>query len=307
MTRSQPAVFVGPTPDEELQRAVLAGGCRVVTTLEAADGVVWYGRDPADLQGRLPSAVRWLQLPDAGIEKWVAAGLVKPGLTVTSARGVYGPQVAEHALALVLACVHGVPAFSRVHVWDQAAAVVASLRGATVVVVGAGGIGSAFIDLLRPFGAQVLAVTPDGRPLEGADRTAAFAELEAVLGEADVVVLAAPSTPQTHHLIRASTLALMKASAVVVNVARGDLIDSDALLTALDDGTIAGAGLDVTEPEPLPDGHRLLTHPRALITPHVANPPHLKRLAFARRVHDNCSRFAEGRPLLAVVDTIKGY
>jgi D-3-phosphoglycerate dehydrogenase len=275
--------------------------------MEAADGVVWYGRDPAALQGVLPETVRWLQLPDAGIEKWVRAGLVTPELTVTSARGAYGPQVAEHALALVLACVHGVPAFSRADAWDPAAAVVASLRDATVVVVGAGGIGSAFIDLLGPFGAHVVAVTPDGLPVQGAHRSAAFSELEAVLGEADVVVLAAPSTPQTHHIIRGSTLALMKPSAVVVNIARGDLVETDALVNALDHGVIAMAGLDVTDPEPLPDGHPLLRHPRALITPHVANPPRMKRSAFARRVLDNCARFAAGRPLLAVVDTIKGY
>jgi D-3-phosphoglycerate dehydrogenase len=307
MSAVPPAVFVGPTPVEEFDQAVLAGGCRLSPSLEGADAVVWFGRDPAALQGRLPERVRWLQLPDAGVEKWVRAGVVTSALTVTSARGVYGPQVAEHALALVLACVHGVPVFARARAWDPAATAVATLRRATVVVVGAGGIGSALIDLLRPFGADVVAVTPDGRAVEGALRSIAFHDLPAVLPEADVVVLAAPSTPETRHLMRDATFALMKPSAVVVNVARGDLIDTDALVSALDAGTIAMAALDVTEPEPLADDHRLLTHPRALITPHVANPPHMKRSAFAQRVLDNCSRFADGRPLLAIVDIDKGY
>jgi phosphoglycerate dehydrogenase-like enzyme len=307
VTRPAPAVFVGPAPEEELTAAVLAAGCRLASEMTEADGLVWYGRDPAELQGRLPRGLRWLQLPDAGVEKWVQAGFLVQNYVVTSARGVYGPQVAEHALAVMLACVHGIPQFSRARVWEPAAATVSSLRTSTIVVVGAGGIGSALIELLKPFGSRVIAINRSGVPVEGAVKTYAYIDIDEVLPEADVLVLSAPSTAETRRLLNKRSLALMKRSAVVVNVARGDLIDTDALVDALDSGGISMAALDVTDPEPLPKGHPILSHPRALITPHVANPPYMKRRAFALRVLDNCTRFADGRPLVAVVDPNKGY
>lgn len=119
-------------------------------------------------------------------------------------------------------------------------------------------------------------------------------------------MLAAPATPETTGLINQRTLALMKPTAMLVNVARGNLIDSRALLSALDQGMLSAVALDVTDPEPLPDGHSFFNHPKVLITPHVANPPALKRASFARHVQENCRRFNHGEPLLGVIQTERG-
>jgi phosphoglycerate dehydrogenase-like enzyme len=132
-------------------------------------------------------------------------------------------------------------------------------------------------------------------------------ELDRVWPVTDHVVVAAPATPQTRHLIGAAQLAALRPTSWVVNVARGELIDTDALVRALGDGTIGGAALDVTDPEPLPPGHPLWTEPRAIITPHSANPRPLLNKAFVERVGENVARRIDGRELLGRVDVAAGY
>jgi phosphoglycerate dehydrogenase-like enzyme len=140
-----------------------------------------------------------------------------------------------------------------------------------MVVVGTGSIGRGVTRLLGPWGMTFVGVSRSGRPVDGFARVVPVGELRSVLPEADVVVIAAPSTPDTAGLIGADELDAMSEGAWLVNVARGALVDTDALVAALAAGSIAGAALDVTDPEPLPDGHPLWTEPRALITPHRAN------------------------------------
>ncbi|MHB8796407.1 MAG: D-isomer specific 2-hydroxyacid dehydrogenase family protein [Candidatus Nanopelagicales bacterium] len=301
-----PLVFVGPEPLEEVA-AVRSSGCRVTPVLTEAEAVVWFGRDPMALLGALPATVRWLQIPDAGVEKWLIGGFLDRDFVLTCARGVYGEQVAEHALALILACTRGIATFARARSWYPQAVAVTTLAGAQVTVIGAGGIGTSLIRMLGPLGCTTVAVTRSGRPVPGASRSISSADLEDALSSADVVVLAAPATVETKGMINERTLDLMKPTAILVNVARGDLIDSRALLAALDRGLLSAVGLDVTDPEPLPEGHSLLTHPRVLVTPHVANPPALKRASFARHVAENCRRFRTGEPLLGVIDVERGY
>ena len=120
-------------------------------------------------------------------------------------------------------------------------------------------------------------------------------------------MIAAPATADTRHIIGAAELAAMREDAWLVNVARGSLVDTDALVDALARGAIGGAALDVTDPEPLPDGHPLWSEPRALITPHIANPPATLRRYLARHVQENVARFANGEPLLSVIDPEAGY
>jgi D-3-phosphoglycerate dehydrogenase len=225
----------------------------------------------------------------------------------TSAAGAFALPVAEHALALMLAGARRLAEAARAPEWQPLRVEVRSLEGATVAIVGAGGIGRELIGMLAPFRPRVLAVTRRGRPVPGAERTVPVERLDEVLGEADFVVLAAPGTPETRRLIDAGRLARMRSGAWLINVGRGSLVDTDALVAALAGGRLGGAALDVTDPEPLPAGHPLWSHPDVLITPHVATPPDSERRQMARRIRENVERLAAGEPLVAVVDRDAGY
>jgi phosphoglycerate dehydrogenase-like enzyme len=198
--------------------------------------------------------------------------------------------------------------FARERAWTgEGRHEVRSLEGASVLIVGAGGIGRALIGLLEPFGAEVIAVTRRGHDVRGAARTLAADRLDEVWGEARHVVIAAPATDGTRHLVGARELAAMREDAWLINVARGSLVDTDALVDALRSGSIAGAALDVTDPEPLPGDHPLWTLPNVLITPHVATPPEAERRHFAARVRENVRRLAAGEDLEGLIDPEGGY
>jgi len=302
-----PGVYVGPGAPEVLIEAVTEAGARVVSDHTAAEALVWPDKDVDALARHLHPGLRWVQLPDAGIERWLAAGVITGQAAFTSARGCYGRQVAEHALALVLGCARRLPECSQLSSWPSERPTGRTLAGAVVAVIGAGDIGASLIRMLEPLNADVVAVTRSGREVPGATASYAVADLELALEQASFVVLAAPSTAQTRQMIAAGELSAMREDAWLVNVGRGDLVDTDALVDALRSGRIAGAALDVTDPEPLPDGHPLWSLPQVLITPHVANPPEAKAASLADRVRDNTERFIAGRQLLGVVDAEDGY
>jgi D-3-phosphoglycerate dehydrogenase len=296
-----PSIHVGPGDQPELVRAVeLAGGS--VVSLGQADGVVWNGTRPDSLPD-LPRSVRWVQLPSAGVEPWMERISATPQVTFTSAAGAYAPQVAEHALALLLAGARGIVASARQKTWEIPEH--DTLAGATVAIIGAGGIGRALITQLGSFAVAVIAVTRRGHDVPGATRTLPADRLGEIPGAAAHFVIVAPATDATRHLVRAPELAKMRSHAWIVNVARGSLIDTDALAEALRERRIGGAALDVTEPEPLPDGHPLWD--LALITPHIANPEHALTRRLAERVHENVTRLASGEALLAQIDPERGY
>ncbi len=300
----RPAVHVGPGTDPLIEAAVLSGGGRLVD-LEHAEVVVCFGEDtPEDVAAMVRPGVRWVQLRHAGVESFVDAGLITQDPVWTSAAGAFAPQVAEHALALMLAGARSLPAYARAQTWTGRET--SLFAGSTVAMIGAGGIGRELVALLEPFGCRVLAVSGSG-PFPGAERTVTRADYRDVLAEADFVVVLAPSTPQTQGMIGARELALMKPSAWLVNVARGPLVVTDDLVDALHEGRIAGAALDVTDPEPLPDGHPLWSEPRAIITPHAANPVEANAARLAERVEENVRRWVVGEPLLAVVDPVAGF
>jgi D-3-phosphoglycerate dehydrogenase len=295
---AQPAIHVGPEPAApHLVEAVEEGGGRVVP-LEEAEAVVWAG--PEDELGELPDSVKWVQLQSAGIEPWIERIRNTPGVQFTSAVGSYASQVAEIALGLLIAGTRGFHKYARRTTWEPEDERV--LEGSTVAIVGAGGIGRELIRLLEPHDVEIIAVTRSGR-----DGTLPVSELPSVWGKADHFVIAAPATDDTEHLVGEAELAQMKPHSWIVNIARGSLIDSDALVKALDSGQIGGAALDVTDPEPLPDGHPLWTNPRALITPHVANPPNTMERDLAKRVKENVRRYVNGEELVAPVSPDRGY
>lgn len=301
-------VYVGPEAPTELTNAVRSTGAEL-SSLEHASALVWFGAGPERFAAYDHPGLEWVQLPFAGVEDWVASGVLRQGITFTSAAGAFAENVAEHALALALAGARQLHTSTRAMSWTAPTGM-RSLLGATVGIIGAGGIGRALIELLEPFRTRILAVNHSGRAVAGAERVVRadeHAEVEQVLAESDFVVLAAPATARTRHLIDAAALRRMRSDAWLINIARGSLVDTDALVAALDAREIAGAALDVTDPEPLPDEHRLFRHRRALVTPHCANPEELLYPALARRVADNVRRRIGGEPLLGVVDRTAGY
>lgn len=306
-TPSSPSIHLGPTTDIHLVRAIEQGG-GVLVPLDQADAVVWIG-PPESFPESLPDSVRWVQLPYAGVEPWFAAGVIDESRVWTSAAGAYANNVAEHGVMLLLAGLRALVEQVRATSWRETEFVprMQTLAGATVAIVGCGAIGRAMIPSLTALGAEVLAVTRSGREVPGAAETVAAAQTPQVWSRADHVVLAAPATAATEHLVDATVLGQLAPSAWMVNVARGSLIDTDALVQALVEGSIGGAALDVTDPEPLPQQHPLWRLPNAIITPHVANPPPWLPDSLARHVSANIGRFAAGEPLLAVIDRERGY
>ena len=176
-----------------------------------------------------------------------------------------------------------------------------------MTVVGGGGIGEVMLRLLAPFRCEVTVVRRHPAPMDGASIVVGTDRLHDALATADVVVLALALTPETEGLIGKEELLRMQPHAVLVNVARGGHVITDDLVDALRAGTIAGAGLDVTEPEPLPSDHPLWRETRCLITPHTANTIEMVQPSVAERVRENVRRFGSGQPLIGVVDLELGY
>lgn len=252
--------------------------------------------------------IGWVQLPFAGIDNFAAR--LRPhadrGVLFTSAKGAYAQPVAEHALTLTLGLLRELPLRARAGAWGRKSGI--SLFGGHVLMLGAGGIVLELIDLLRPFGVRVtVARRRADEPVPGADRTVDLPGFHEVLPEADVVVLAAAATAQTRHVMDAAAFAAMKPEAVLVNIARGPLVDTDALVAALDSGELFGAGLDVTDPEPLPEGHPLFSHERALITPHTADTPAMIKPLFLERCRQNVEAFVETGRFVGIADPHLGY
>lgn len=290
---------------ESLREAVVAGG-GVLADVADAQALVWAdARRPHELPTALAAgtSLEWIALPYAGIEPYLP--YLSSAYTWTAAKGVYATPVAEHVIALSLAGLRQLHTFARASSWpDQ---IGRNLIGANVVVFGGGGITSELVRLLEPFGCEITVVRRSTDAFPGANRTVSINERLDVLPAADVVVLALALTPETAGVIGAAELDAMAEHAWLINVARGGHVDTDALVSALAAEQIGGAGLDVTDPEPLPDDHPLWSEPRALISPHVGNTPEMGVPLLAAHIAENVRRFAAGEPLIGVVDTAAGY
>ena len=305
-----PRIAVLPDPpDEILVRAVRDGGGAVGPAEEGTTGVVLS--DPTtpveDLERVLSRnpGIRWVQLPLAGVDRYEPAMDAHPDLMWTSAKGAYAQPVGEFALTLALALVRNIPAFARARSWGSPAGI--TLHDRDVVIVGAGGVGREILRLISNFTSRTTVVRRTAQPVPGAGRTLTDEGLDEALGQADVVLLAAAMTAGTEHLIDARRLALMRPEAFLINVARGPLVDTDALVQALQAGRLAGAALDVTDPQPLPESHPLWSEPRALVTPHTAETQAMTEPHLAERVRENVARLARGEALEGRVDLQQGY
>jgi phosphoglycerate dehydrogenase-like enzyme len=251
--------------------------------------------------------IKWVQIAGTGVDRFPRE-LYGNGRVVTCARGAVAVPISEFVLASMLAFEKQIP-----DVWLHEAperwnlATLGGLSGRTLGLVGLGGIGTAIVERAQAFGMRVVATRrhPDApSPIEGVE---IVVSLDDVLAQADHLVLAAPATARTKHMIGTDALSKVKPGVHLVNIARGSLVDQRALRVALDDGRVAAASLDTVDPEPLPDGHWLYTHPKVRLTPHISwsSPAYL---GGATQIFlDNLGRYIAGEDVHFVVDPEEGY
>lgn len=314
--------------DRERLEAALAPGALVVVSHRselpdalrahpAADVLCTFW-PPAETLDLGPS-LRWIALPSAGIDGAVRAGLLTAArpVLVTNASGVHSIPITEYVFGALLMLVRHWPAIlalQRERTWpghlDWRRLSGAELSGATLGVLGLGAIGRQIARVGRAFGMRVVATHRTAAPGESdpdLDALYSIADLPQLLAESDFVVLAVPRTPATHHLIGHAQLHAMKPTAILVNIARGSVVDEPALIAALRDGTIAGAVLDVFEEEPLPPESPLWSMPNVLISPHLSGATTQYSRRFTDLFLENIARYRAGQPLRNLVNPARGY
>lgn len=248
-----------------------------------AEATVIAGKEFAQSEVSEAGALRLFSANTAGVDHLPLDAFADAGIAVTSASGVHGPNIAEHVIGYILSFMRRHEEGrrrQRARTWRRYQAF-GELAGSTVTVVGLGAIGEAVCDRLDAFGVELIGVRHDPRKQGPVDRVVGYDALGSVLPATDVLILACPLTPQTDQLIDAAALAALPTDAIVVNIGRGRLIDTDALVDALQANQLHGVALDVTDPEPLPAEHPLWGLPHVYLTPHVAGhtPRYFERCA----------------------------
>lgn len=256
--------------------------------------------------------LKWLQLNSAGTDGYCEVGVIPEGAYLTNATGAYGLAISEHMLGLVLEIKKKLNLYYRnqmEHIWRDEGNVT-SIEGSTTLVVGLGDIGGDFARKMKALGSYTIGVKrTKGQKPEYLDELHTMEALDGLLLKADIVALSLPGTKETYHLFNKDKFNLMKKNAIIINVGRGNCICTEDLCDALENGGISGAGLDVTEPEPLPPEHRLWNAPGVVITPHISGFFHLRE-TLRRIVNisiENLEHFKKQEPLKNIVDFSTGY
>ena len=285
--------------------AVRAAGGEVVD-LRQADVLVWADPLRPDLYPEVFAAtdgIEWVQLPYAGVEPFLDH--LDHDRIWTCGKGVYAEPVAEYVMAAALVGFRDFHKFVPARTWLNRTG--RNLLGASVTILGGGGITENLTRLLEPWRCDITVVRRSADPFPGASRTLTTAQLTEALDTADLVVVALALTPETTHIIDDEALRAMRDDAWLVNAARGGHVDHDALHRALVAGEIAGAVLDVTDPEPLPDESPLWALDNCIISPHVGNTEAMGLPLIAGRVKENARRWLAGEELVGLVDVDAGY
>ena len=307
--KAKAAIAVEPTTRPAMHEVLVdavreAGG--TVVPIEEAKALIFADPGGADQFPSLierGSQVEWVQLPYAGVETFVTH--LDHQRVWTCGKGIYAPPVAEWIMAALLAAFRDIPRYARASSWSQQGG--RNLLGSRLTILGGGGITNEFLKLIAPWGCEVTVIRRSPTVPVGAHRVLPLDRIHEAVAGADAVIVALALTNETRRVINAEVLSSMRAHAWLINVGRGGHVVTDDLATALANHTIAGAVLDVTDPEPLPDGHLLWTLDNCLITPHVGNTPEMGLPLIADRVRDNVARWIAGRPLAGLIDVATGY
>ncbi len=314
--RKGPTVLIPTSTSEQIaELKAVAPEANLITCKSAVEALARapeadasYGFITRDII-KAGKALKWVQQGSAGVETIVTIPELRDSdIILTNMQRAFGPPIADQAMAYLLAFTRGLNGFIVSKEWNRPKeAVFEELHGKTMLVIGLGGIGSEIAKRAFGCGMNVLATDPKVLDAPFSVRELHRPEaLTSLLPRADVVASAVPLTPESRKLINAQTIALMKKGSLLINVSRGGVVDTDALMAALKSGRIAGAGLDVTDPEPLPKGHPLWAL-NTIITPHTAG----QSEGSERRRHEvfkeNLRRFSQGLMLVNVVDKKAGY
>ena len=296
---------------EELADVRLTKADGLAKALDGADVLYqWHSFSPAlrenwDAAWSLP----WVPVSAAGVSQLLFDELIRSDVTYTNSRGVLSRAIAEFALGFVLDMAKDSQGSFRLQQeqrWQHR--VTRKIQGQSALVVGSGSIGREIARLFRAVGMEVSGAGRAARPVDpDFDRVHSSRDLASTVHDYDYVVLAAPLTTETKGLVNADVLAAMKPSARLINVGRGELVDTEALTEALASGCIAGAALDVVHPEPLPEGHALWSIENVIITPHMSGDTEDYLDDLSKLFVDNLRRYCKGQPLLNVVDKNLGF
>ncbi|MBL8215731.1 MAG: D-2-hydroxyacid dehydrogenase [Bryobacterales bacterium] len=281
---------------------------------ELADADAFIGEITPEMIKAAPK-LRWVTVRSAGVERVLhltnSPALRDSQIILTNNQIVQGPEIADHALAMLLSLTRTIPKYIKMREsghWVNNRDGLIELKGKTAIVIGVGGIGTQIAIRAWAFGMNVIGVDPEDMPMNPfVSKYVKPDQLDEVLPEADVVFISAPHTEKSHKMMGSRQFDLMKKDSYFIAVSRGGLYDLPSLVRSLDSRKLAGAGVDVTDPEPLPDGHSLWKFENAIVTPHIAGRSDKDAERMTGTIKANIKRFVEGKPLLNVVDKGKGY